>query len=126
MSFQKISTQRVLSFKYAFTGIISALKEEPNLKFHFLTAFLVLTAAIVLGISKWDFMIIIFLIGFVVSLELTNTAIGAVVDSFTNDAHPGAKLAKDVSAGAVLVAAVTSAILGTVIFLPYIQTFLNL
>lgn len=116
---------RVLSFKYALVGIVSALKEEPNLKFHFLAAIFVIFLSIILNISKTDWMIVIFLIGFVISVELTNTAIEAVVDAFTDKEHPGAKLAKDISAGAVLVAATTAAVLGIIIFLPYINKLLN-
>lgn len=109
----------VISFKYAFQGIIAALKEEPNLKFHFLAGLLAILFSFFLQISKQDWIIIILLIGFVIAVELTNTAIEAVVDAFTEKEHPGAKLAKDISAGAVLVAAVTSAVLGILIFTPY-------
>lgn len=110
----------ILSFKYAFAGILAALKEEPNLKFHFAAGLIVILVSIFLKISKTDWMVIVFLIGFVVSLELTNTAIETVVDAFTDKEHPGAKLAKDISAGAVLAAALTSAIIGIIIFLPYL------
>jgi len=111
----------VISFKYAFQGIVAALKEEPNLKFHFLAGLIVLIISILLKISKEDWVIIIFLIGFVIAIELTNTAIEAVVDHVIQTSHPGAKLAKDISAGAVLVAALTSVIIGIMIFLPYIS-----
>lgn len=114
------SSRRILSFKYAFNGICTALKEEPNLKFHFIAGLMVIITSFILNISKTDWMIIIFLIGFVISVELTNTAIEAVVDAFTNKQHPGAKLAKDISAGAVLTAALTSATIGIMIFLPYL------
>lgn len=110
----------VISFKHALEGIISALKQEPNLKFHFLAGVLVIILSFVLRISKEDWVIIIFLIGFVISVELTNTAIESVVDHFTSLTHPGAKLAKDISAGAVLVAAITATIAGAIILLPYI------
>lgn len=116
--------RRVLSFKYAFSGIITALREEPNLKFHFAIGLIVIIASLLLKISPQDFIIIIFLIGFVISLELTNTAIEAVVDAFTDKTHPRAKCAKDISAGAVLIAAVTSALLGLKIFLPYITKWI--
>ena len=121
----KSHNRHILSFKYAITGIMRALKEEPNLKFHFLAAAFVLTGGIILNISIFDFIFIIFLAGFVISVELTNTAIETVVDAFTDKEHPGAKLAKDISAGAVLIAAATSAVLGIIIFLPYIKNFLN-
>ncbi|MBU1031701.1 diacylglycerol kinase family protein [Patescibacteria group bacterium] len=114
-------SQRILSFKYAFSGILAALKEEPNLKFHFLAGALVLILGIILNISKTDWMIILFLIGFVISVELTNTAIEAVVNAFTDKEHPGAKLAKDISAGAVLIASITSATVGILVFLPYLS-----
>ena len=115
-------SRKILSFKYAFAGLVTALKEEPNLKTHFLIGIVVIAISVLLKISKQDWIIIIFLIGFVVSLELTNTAIEAVVDAFTDNEHPGAKLAKDVSAAAVLVAAITSAVIGVMIFLPYLWT----
>lgn len=110
----------VLSFKYAFDGIISALREEPNLKFHLLAGFLVLVLSYFLNISRQDWIVIILLIGFVIAVELTNTSIEAVVDHFTQINHPGAKLAKDISAGAVLVSALTATIIGIIIFTPYI------
>lgn len=112
---------RILSFKYAFEGIVSALKEEPNLKIHFFIAVLVLLASFLLKISRQDWINIIILIGLVFAVELTNTATEAVVDAFTDREHPGAKLAKDISAGAVLVVAITAAIVGFIIFLPYLM-----
>lgn len=114
----------VLSFKNAFQGIFAALRQEPNLKFHLLTGLLVMIISYLLKISRSDLIIIILLIGFVISVELTNTAIEAVVDNFIETHHPGAKLAKDISAGAVLVAALTSAILGIIIFLPYLKQWI--
>lgn len=111
---------RILSFKYAFEGILAALKEEPNLKIHFLIAVLVLGLSFFLKISKQDWIAVIILIGLVFTIELTNTAIEAVVDAFIDKEHPGAKLAKDISAGAVLVVALTAAISGIFIFLPYL------
>lgn len=112
---------RLLSFKYAIEGLTAALKEEPNLKFHLLAAVLVIILSWVLKISLTDWVIVVLLIGFVISVELTNTAIEAIVDAFTDKEHPGAKLAKDISAGAVLVSAITSIFVGLLIFLPYLS-----
>lgn len=100
---------------------MDALKEEPNLKIHFFIAVLVLFASFLLKISKQDWINVVILIGLVFAVELTNTAIEAVVDAFTDSEHPGAKLAKDISAGAVLVVAITAAIAGVIIFLPYLS-----
>ncbi|MBI2019699.1 diacylglycerol kinase family protein [Candidatus Daviesbacteria bacterium] len=124
MGFRNPSNSKILSFKYALVGIATALKEEPNMKFHFFVGLTVIVASVLFGISKQDWIAVIFLIGFVISLELTNTAIEAVVDAFTDREHPGAKLAKDIAAGAVLIAAATSAILGFIIFIPYIRTWI--
>lgn len=107
----------VISFKYAFQGVVAALKQEPNLKFHFLAGVVAILISFFLQISLMEWVIIIILIGLVISLELTNTAIEAVVDRFTDQNHPGAKLAKDISAGAVLVAAATAAIVGALIWI---------
>jgi len=114
----------ILSFKYAFEGLLSALKEEPNLKFHFLAGFLAVILSFFLNISRTDWIIIIILIGFVIAIELTNTAIEAIVDNFTEVSHPGAKLAKDISAGAVLVASITSVIIGLLVFMPYFSKWI--
>lgn len=111
----------ILSFKYALNGIFAALKTEPNLKFHLLAAILVLALAFILQVSQLDFIILILVIGFVIAVELTNTAIEVIVDEFTDKEHPGAKLAKDISAGVVLVAAITSAVVGILVFLPYLR-----
>lgn len=111
----------ILSFKYAYEGLVAALKEEPNLKIHFVIAILVLGLAFFLQISRQDLISIILLIGLVFTVELTNTAIEAVVDAFTPSEHPGAKLAKDISAGAVLIAAITSSVVGILIFIPYLN-----
>lgn len=111
---------RILSFKYAFSGIYQAFIEEPNLKFHFLAGFLVFLAGILLEISSLDWVILIILVGLVIAVELTNTALETIVDSFTIAEHPGAKRAKDISAGAVLVVAITAFIVGLITFIPYL------
>lgn len=120
MSRQILPNRHVLTFKYAFAGMVAALKEEPNLKFHFLAGVVIIITSFIFQISRSEWMVIIFLIGFVISVELTNTAIEAIVDEFTDKEHPGVKLVKDISAGAVLIAALTSAIIGIIIFLPHL------
>lgn len=111
----------ILSFKFAFNGLMAAFKEEPNLKFHFLAGALVIILGFFLQISKADWIIIFILIGFVITVELTNTAVEVVVDGLTQQHHPAAKIAKDISAGAVLVAATTAAVAGAMLLWPYIK-----
>ena len=111
---------RILSFKYAFEGINQALREEPNLKIHLILGILVVIFGFLLQLSIVEWAIILTMIGLVIAVELTNTAVEAVVDAFTSEDHPGAKLAKDISAGAVLVVAMTSAVVGLIVFWPHI------
>ena len=111
--------KRALSFKYAFRGIWIAFKDEPNLKIHVLIALAALFLGLYFNISKDEWLAVVFAIGLVMSVELTNTAIEEVVNSFTPDIHPAARKAKDVAAGAVLISAITAAIIGFLIFLPY-------
>jgi undecaprenol kinase len=115
-----MANRRILSFKYASQGIFNALKEEPNMKFHFLAAIVVILLGIYFRINTVSWLAVILAIGLVLTLELTNTAIEEIVDSFTSEVHPGAKKAKDVASGAVLVGAVTAVVVGLIVFLPYI------
>ena len=109
---------RAMSFKYAFEGIVTAIKQEPNIQIHCVIAFLIILLGLIFNISKTDWLFVIIFTGLVISVEMTNTAIEAVVDSFTEKEHPTAKLAKDISAGAVLVVSISSAIAGLIIFIP--------
>ena len=108
------------SFKYALEGIFTALKAEKNMKIHFLIIILVIVLGIILKISKAEWIICIILFGLVISMELINTAIENTVDLITKEKNEQAKIAKDVAAGAVLVSAITSAIIGLIIFVPKI------
>jgi len=115
-----MKNKRALSFKYAFEGIVTAFRDQPNLKLHIIAGAAVVFISYYLQISKAEWLIILLTIGFVVTAELTNTAIEEVVDSFTDQVHPAAKKAKDVAAAAVLVASITAGVIGLIIFLPYI------
>ena len=108
------------SFKYAFSGIASAFKTERNMKIHVLAVVLVTLAGFLFKISKMEWIICIILFGMVISLELANTAIETTVDLAMPERNEKAKLAKDISAGAVLVCAFVSVIVGLMIFVPKI------
>ncbi|KKR81359.1 MAG: Prokaryotic diacylglycerol kinase [Candidatus Daviesbacteria bacterium GW2011_GWA1_41_61] len=109
------------SFRFAFEGMYSAIKTETNWKIGLIEAFLVILAGFYFQISRVDWMIVIILIGLVLSAELGNSAVEAIVDSFTEEVHPKAKLAKDFSAGSVVIVIIASAIVGLIIFLPYLK-----
>ncbi len=104
------------SFKYAITGIKSAVKNEQNLRIHFLVAAIVLVLAFFLKIPKIEFIVLILIITLVIISELFNSVVEYIVDLITSEFHPLAKLAKDVAAGAVLFTAIVSVIIGILIF----------
>ena len=106
------------SFKYAFEGIFSSFKSERNMKIHVFMMILVIVFGFVLEISFMEWIICIILFGIVIGAELFNTAIETVVNMISLEKSPQAKLAKDISAGAVLVLAIASAIIGLIIFIP--------
>ena len=110
----------IKSFKYAIEGIITGIKQERNMKIHIIIMILVIIFGIILKISKIEWIICIILFGFVISLELVNTAIENTVDLVTLEKKTKAKIAKDVAAGSVLVSAITSIIIGLIIFIPKI------
>lgn len=113
------------SFGYAFQGIFTCIKKERNMKIHLAVAILVVIFGTVLKLSVTEWCICLALFGMVMSLELVNTAVEAVVDLVTKERHPLAKIAKDTAAGAVLIAAIMAAITGLIIFVPKILAFIQ-
>ena len=109
------------TFSNAIAGILVALKSEKNMRFHFFCSILVVLVSYYISITKTEWIIILFAIAGMFALELVNTAIERVVDLVTQEYHPLAKQAKDMAAGAVLVYAVLSVVIGLLIFIPYIQ-----
>lgn len=113
------------SFGYAFEGIFAGIRGERNMKIHCFVAVCVIVAGVLFHISVTEWCICLVLFGLILSLELVNTAIEAVVDLVTEDKKPLAKLAKDTAAGAVLIAAVMAAMAGLLIFVPKLVSFLK-
>ena len=113
------------SFGYAFEGIFAGIRGERNMKIHCFAAVCVIVAGVLFHISVTEWCICLVLFGLILSLELVNTAIEAVVDLVTEDKKPLAKLAKDTAAGAVLIAAVMAAMAGLLIFVPKIVILLK-
>ena len=108
------------SFKYAGIGIWSSFKSERNMKIHVFVMCLVIIFGIILKINVREWITCIILFAIVIAGELFNTAIETTVDLAMPDKHPKAKLAKDISAGAVLILAITAIIVGLIIFIPKI------
>ena len=112
------------SFKYAIAGIWTSFKTERNMKIHIFIMILVIIAGIILKINKSEWIICIILFAIVIGSELFNTSIETIVDMVMPEKNEKAKIAKDVSAGAVLVVAIGAAIIGLVIFVPRILNIL--
>lgn len=108
------------SFGYAFEGIRTGILKERNMKIHCLAVILVTAAGTFLGLSAVEWCICLLLFALVISLELVNTAVEAVVDLVTEERKPLAKIAKDTAAGAVLFASLAAVIIGCIIFIPYL------
>ncbi|MDO5724789.1 MAG: diacylglycerol kinase [Tissierellia bacterium] len=104
------------SFNHAVNGIISAVGTEKNMKIHYTVATVVLIMSLFFDFTRLEFLTLILTISLVLVAELLNTAIEKTVDLVTMDYNPIAKLAKDIAAGAVLVAAINSVIVGYLLF----------
>ena len=108
------------SFKYALEGIIYAFKYEQNIIVHTLVMILVIILGIVVKLNIYEWLICLILFGLVIATERINTSIEATVDLACKKKDPLAKIAKDTASGAVLIFAITSAIVGLIIFIPKI------
>ena len=106
------------SFKYAFNGLIDTYRTEQSVWIYIPVALLVILIGFLLKINNYEWMVIVLILGIILSLELVNTALEAVVDLVTKEYKPLAKKAKDTVSAAVLVFAVASVIVGLIIFLP--------
>ncbi|QWV96593.1 diacylglycerol kinase [Geomonas nitrogeniifigens] len=113
-------TRFIDSVNCAIEGILHTTRTQKHMRYHFLAALAVLFVALLLRVSSIEFMLLALAISFVLFAELLNTAIEVVVDMISPDYHPMAKLAKDVAAGAVLVAAFGTAIMGYLVLAKYV------
>ncbi len=111
----------VESFNYAFEGIIHVLRTQRNLRIHFLIAIAVLIAAFASGVSRFELMALLLAIAFVLIAEMVNTAVEHTIDVATTSFDPMAKLAKDIAAGAVLIASATAVAIGYLVFASRLQ-----
>ena len=104
------------SFNYAIEGIIHVLRTQRNMRIHFAIAIGVLIAALAFDVSRLELIALLLAIAFVLIAEMVNTAIEAAVDVASTSFDPMAKLAKDIGAGAVLIAAVNAIAIGYLVF----------
>jgi diacylglycerol kinase (ATP) len=109
------------SFNFAFEGIIHVLRTQRNMRIHFAIAVAVLIAALAVGVSRLELMALLISISLVLIAEMLNTAFEAGIDVATTSFDPLAKLAKDIAAGAVLIATVNAVAVGYLVFVERIK-----
>ena len=100
----------VASFNYAFEGVIYVVRTQRNMRIHFIVALAVLPLGVVLGASRFEMLALMLSVSFVLIAEMFNTALEKAIDLATSTFDPVARAAKDIAAGAVLVAAVNAAL----------------
>jgi diacylglycerol kinase (ATP) len=104
------------SFNYAIEGIVHVLRTQRNMRIHFAIAIGVLVAALAFDVSRLELIALLIAIAFVLIAEMINTAVEAAVDVASTSFDPMAKLAKDIGAGAVLIAAINAIAVGYLVF----------
>ena len=114
------------SFKYSIQGLKYAYKYEQSMLIHVIATVCVILANVFFQVSGIEWLITLLAIGMVLSAELINSAIEAVVDLVTLEEHPLAKIAKDCSSAATFVLACMAALIGIVVYVPYIMGVLGL
>ena len=104
------------SFNYAIEGVIHVLRTHRNMRIHFAVAVAVLVAAVWKGVNRFELIALLLAITFVLVAEMINSAIEQTIDLSTTSFDPLAKLAKDIAAGAVLIAAINAIAIGYLVF----------
>ncbi|HZR92835.1 MAG TPA: diacylglycerol kinase [Gaiellaceae bacterium] len=104
------------SFNYAIEGLVHVLRTHRNMRIHFAVAIAVLVAAVWTGVTRFELIALLLAIAFVLIAEMINSAIEQAIDVATTSFDPLAKLAKDIAAGAVLIAAVNAVAVGYLVF----------
>lgn len=107
-------------FVYAFAGVRYALMTQRNMRVHLAAGALALGVGLALRISPLEFALLVFACAGVIVAEMFNTVAEACVDLITREYHPLAKVAKDVAAGAVLLAAGFAVVIGVLVLGPHL------
>ncbi|HEX6664317.1 MAG TPA: diacylglycerol kinase, partial [Gaiellaceae bacterium] len=106
----------IQSFNYAIEGVVHVLRTQRNMRIHFAVAFAVIFIAAAAGVSRIELIALLISIAFVLVAEMMNTAVEGAIDAATTSFDPMAKLAKDIAAGAVLIASVNAVAVGYLVF----------
>lgn len=109
--------------RYALQGLRVAWKDEASFRVQLFVALAVLMLGWYLGITRTEFLFVLFMIGFVLTAELFNTALEELCNKFKAEHDPHIAKIKDLAASAVLISSILALIVGIVIYVPYILTW---
>jgi len=104
------------SFQYAFEGIVHVFRTQKHMRYHILSVILVLGTGLLFQLDRGDMLLLLFTVSLVLITEMFNTAVEVMIDLFNPSFHPLAKIAKDIAAGAVLIASINAVIVGFFLF----------
>ena len=113
------------SAQFASQGALQFFSKQRNAKIQIVIGITAITLGFIVSISLYQWLLVLFCIGLVISLEMINSAIEVFCDMVTTDFHPKIKIIKDVAAGAVLFASLASLVIGLIIFIPALTNFIN-
>lgn len=119
------SSSGLRCFAYALKGISVLISKQVNFRIHLFAVIAVILGGIILDVSLMEWIILILCMGLVLMLEALNTAIEYTIDLVSPGYHELAGKIKDISAAAVLIAALTSTLIGLIIFIPKIFVYLS-
>jgi len=109
------------STNFAIEGVLHGAKTQLHLRYHFFSAAFILFLSFLLGVTRMEFVVISLAVMLVITAEMLNSAIEVVVDILSPEYSEGARVAKDIAAGAVLISAFGAAVLGYIIIFPYLK-----
>jgi diacylglycerol kinase (ATP) len=112
-------SQRLKSMGYAIEGIVTLIKTQPNAQLHCGATVIVVVAGWLTGITNIQWLTLVIVVGLVWSFEALNSALEVLCDKVEPTNDPKIKVVKDVAAGGVLLASITAAIVGGLVFFPY-------
>jgi diacylglycerol kinase len=110
--------RRLLSFKYAFSGLLLVIREEFNFKIHLLAVLITTAFGIIYKISAVEWLFIVMVMGFVLTAELFNSAVERLADFVSPEMNIKIGQIKDICAAVVLMSAIVAIIVGLIIFIP--------
>ncbi|MFG6148483.1 diacylglycerol kinase family protein [Halobacillus sp. B23F22_1] len=113
-----------IGLSYAFNGLKEAVREEKNLKIHLFISFLVILCSAWFQITAIEWIVLILIMALVITLEMINSSIERIMDFLAPEFNPLIGTIKDIAAGAVLIAAGSSIVIGLIIFLPKVMVLL--